>query len=359
MAEKKGVILIPSDIPYYLDHLTVVGAIMNTPLLCVDEKEFQIAKKYYPDIEVSTFEYNDFNPESVIANYDVLFSGDPWDKKVQNIFDELEKKYRKKLRYVFCPHGFSDKGFYFAQCAEKNIDIMLIYGQNMLDLYKHYNIYDTLKNYVIVGNYRKTYFNKHRQFYDKLYQEEIGSHFDKQRPTILYAPTWMDSGNSTYYDVVSNLLDRLPSEFNMIVKLHPKLEEDDVVQFYKIIGKYEKKPNLMFLTDFPPVYTVLAHSDIFIGDMSSVGYDFLSFNKPMFFLNKSKKDSKTDRSLFLYRCGVEIMPEQFDKTFDIISKSLPQDQATYGKIREDVYRYTFGEERPFADIKKDIIKAYS
>ena len=79
----------------------------------------------------------------------------------------------------------------------------------------------------------------------------------------------------------------------------------------------------------------------------------------MFFLNKHKRDAKADKGLFLYRCGVEVLPEQFSGLYKIIEKNLPGDKERFSKVRSDVYQYTFGTERPFADIKADIIKAYN
>jgi CDP-glycerol glycerophosphotransferase (TagB/SpsB family) len=142
----------------------------------------------------------------------------------------------------------------------------------------------------------------------------------------------------------------------MIVKLHPRLELDDTANYYRIVGRYEGLPNVLFLKDFPLVFPLLAHADMYIGDMSSVGYDYLPFNKPMFFLNKQKRNAQTDRGLFLFRCGVEILPEDYPQIYSIIEKSLQLDQENFSKIRQEVYEYTFGEERPFSAIKADILK---
>ena len=116
---------------------------------------------------------------------------------------------------------------------------------------------------------------------------------------------------------------------------------------------------LIFLKDFPLVYPLLAHTDIYLGDMSSIGYDFLPFNKPMFFLNKQKRDPKTDRGLYLFRCGVDIKPDAYPLIYKFIETRLEDDQENFSAIRKEVYDYTFGEERTFADIKADIIAAYN
>src|SRR4029078_13076147 len=116
-------------------------------------------------------------------------------------------------------------------------------------------------------------------------------------------------------------MDQLPPDYNLLVKLHPRLELDEPGLYYHLIGKYEKKPNVLFLKDFPLVYPFLAKASLYMGDMSSVGYYFLPFDRPMFFLNQQKRDSKTDRGLTLFQCGTEIHPDQYKDIHSIIAKA--------------------------------------
>lgn len=355
--EKKGIATISASQLHHVDHLAVISILMDIPILFIDEQDFQLGKKYYPGLKAEKKEEGAMTPEYLISNYDVWFTSDIMKRESFDfVFRKLEEKYRKKLRRVFCPHGFSDKGYYFKFCAQE--DICLIYGQNMLDMFKEFGILDTLRGYVFSGNYRYTYFKGHEEYFANIMEEEIFSHFDKKRPVILYAPTWQDFEQSTtFFDYYHYILDHLPLEFNMIVKLHPMLEMDDPAAYYSIIGKYEKKPNILFIREFPLVYPLLSRSDIYLGDMSSVGYDFLTFNKPMFFLTKPKSEEM--RTPYLFRCGIEITPDHFSKLYQIIEKNIPNDRQNFSDIRSQVYDYTFGPERSFQDIKADIIKAYS
>jgi len=357
--EKKGVGVNPQANIHYTDHLAPICTIMGIPLLFIDELDYELGQKYYPGLHAEKVDYDAFDPEFLISNYDVLFMSDLWDRKTfREKYFHLEMKYQKRLRNVHCPHGFSDKGFYLKKSA--NEDITLIYGENMLDQLKHYQSFDYLNAYVLSGNYRYTYYKKHQKFYEKIVQEEILSQFSEPRPTILYAPTWLDLEESTtFFENSKHILEALPQKYNLIVKLHPRLELDDTVNYYQIVGKHQGKNNIIFLKDFPLVYPLLACSDIYLGDMSSVGYDFLAFNKPMFFLNKQKRDSKTDRGLYLFRCGTEIMPEDFSKLYQIIEENLPSDAERYSKVRQEVYAYTFGAEKPFPQLKAEIIEAYN
>lgn len=357
--EKKGVGLNPSSQIHYTDHLAPICILMGIPLLFIDELDYSLGQKYYPGLQAQKIAYEELTPEYLIKNYDVFFMSDLWDRVTfHEKFGPLEKKYHKTLRHVHIPHGFSDKGFYLRKTA--NEDIPLLYGQNMIDMLKYFDVFQNLQSYVIVGNFRYTYFKKHLNFFNNVVEKEVLSHFKKRAPLILYAPTWQDFEDSTtFYQASSTLIDNLPSDYNMIIKLHPRLELDDTATYYHILGKYEEKPNVLFIKDMPLVYPLLAHTSIYIGDMSSVGYDFLPFNKPMFFLNKQKRDAQTDRGLYLFRCGVEILPEQYAEIYKIMEKSLPTDREKFGAIRSEVYEYTFGKERPFEEIKQEIINAYS
>jgi CDP-glycerol glycerophosphotransferase (TagB/SpsB family) len=358
--EKKGVGINPSSQIHYTDHLAVICILMDIPLLFLDPLDYQLGSRFYPGLKSLEMAYEEFSPEYLVENYDVLFMSDLWDQKTFNErFGPLEAEYGKVMRHVHVPHGYSDKAFYLKKCA--NEDITLIYGQNMIDMLKLNKVFEQIKGrYVISGNYRYTYFKQHQTFYDEVMRTEVLNHFEKpSQPFILYAPTWLDLEESTsFFEAYNGILGQLPKEYNLIVKLHPRLELDDTALYYHIVGQYEHQPNILFLKDFPLVYPLLSHAHIYLGDMSSVGYDFLPFNRPMFFLNQQKRNPALDRGLYLFRCGVEIMPEQYDKIYSIIEKSLPNDSEQFSQIRSQVYDYTFGEERPFDAIKADIIAAY-
>jgi CDP-Glycerol:Poly(glycerophosphate) glycerophosphotransferase len=354
--EKKGAGVNQHSQIHYNDHLAVICVLMDIPLIFTDSVQNDLCKRHYPGLKTIALDFQEMSPEYLIANFDVLFLSDLWDKQdFHEKFGPLEKKYKKTLRHVHCPHGFSDKGFYLKKCA--NEDVALLYGQNMIDQLKHHHVFNDLKNYVLVGNYRYTYFKLHQDFYRKLIQDEVLDRFAKKQPVILYAPTWMDiEESSTFFDAYTHILGKLPDHFNMIVKLHPRLELDDMVNYYRIVGQFEKKPNILFLKDFPLVYPLLAHTDIYLGDMSSIGYDFLPFNRPMFFLNKQKGNPKTDRNLFLFRCGIDIAPDQYPNLYKTIESHLKDD---FTNIRNEVYSYTFGQEKTFPEIKSDIVTAYN
>ena len=357
MIEKKCVAINYAAHSHYNDHLVPISTLMEIPLLVLEQIDYDQCKKYYPDANVVLVDFDEFNPEYLISNYDALFMSDLWDRDVfKEKFFSLEKKYKKKLRNVHVPHGFSDKGFYLRKAAKE--DITLVYGQNMIDLFYHEGVLNQLNQYVITGNYRYTYYKKHKKFFDELIEKEILSHFKEKKKIIFYAPTWMDlEESSSFFDCASAVLDSLPEAYNIIVKPHPQLELDNTTLYYQILGKYHKHPRIFFLTDFHLIYPILNIADIYLGDMSSIGYDFLVFNRPMFFLNKDNRNPKKDRRSYLFNCGIDIKKNQFSSLYDIIEANLHDDSKNFKNLRAEVYEYTFGQEQSFEEIKSNILKA--
>ena len=355
MDDFKAVAVNQSSHLHYNDHLAPIAIILGIPLMLIDEETYDLTRKFYPELDVQKVDFADFTPEYLIQNFDALVMSDLWDRKVFKVkFDALERKYNKTLRNVHVPHGFSDKGFYLRKAA--NEDITLVYGENMLDQFKSEGVFEDLNQIVRVGNYRYTYYLKHQDFFNQLAVDEIISKFPVNQKIMLYAPTWVDlEESSTFFDSYNYILDSCPNNLNLIVKLHPQLELDDTGLYYQIMGKYANHPNIQFVTQFPLIYPLLYYTDIYLGDMSSIGYDFLIFDRPMFFLNKHKREA-SDRRLLLAKAGVTIFPENYNELYTIIDKSLEKDYSL-SNIRKELYRYTFGDDIAFDVIKKNIILA--
>ena len=125
-----------------------------------------------------------------------------------------------------------------------------------------------------------------------------------------------------------------------------------------LVEKHQMDERICFIVDFPPIYPLLKAADLYIGDFSSIGYDFLSFNKPMFFLNQTRRDVKKDPGLFLYQCGIEITPDFYEKIYEIIQKELSQDQALFSDIRKKIDEYTFTPLITKETLKKTIESCY-
>ncbi|MGK5594503.1 MAG: CDP-glycerol glycerophosphotransferase family protein [Parachlamydiaceae bacterium] len=355
----KGVAVNPLGQKQFLDHLAPLASCLNIPYLFHDEAEASQAECLYPHLKTIYLPHEDFNPEYLIAHFDCLFMSDQWNRHVfREKFLPLEKKYRKTIRNVHCPHGFSDKGFYLRGCAFE--DICLVYGQNMLDLLDEWGVRRELENPILCGNFRYAFYQKHKEFYDSLMNESIFGQLPKHRPTLLYAPTCLDLEESTSFFVAAPiLLKNLPDDYNMIVKPHPRLEQDDPAAYYHILSLYEGQENILFLRDMPLIYPLLNEIDIYIGDMSSIGYDFLAFNRPLFLLNQQKRDPAWDRGLFLFRCGTSVSPDDYSRLYQIIDHALPFDEKHFSSIRQETYQYTFCNQCSLNDFNEKIYRLIS
>ncbi|NGX47844.1 MAG: hypothetical protein K1000chlam3_01229, partial [Chlamydiae bacterium] len=103
------------------------------------------------------------------------------------------------------------------------------------------------------------------------------------------------------------LLLKAPKEFSLFVKLHSNLYQ----QFPEEIATL-KKEGVQLIEDFPPIYPLLAKMDLYIGDMSSIGYDFLAFKRPMILLAPSE----------LTKVGRYVPLEEYSQLFTICAEEL-------------------------------------
>ena len=191
-------------------------------------------------------------------------------------------------------------------------------------------------------------------------QQKILKKLGSIQKIVLYAPTWKDCENSSSFEgAISHLVENLPESWGLIVKLHPHLLSNQEEKNRALLHKYEMHERVLFLEDFPPVYPLLQVADIYVGDLSSIGYDFLGFNKPMFFLNSQNREAKTDLGLYLYQCGIEIRPDQYPFLYDIIKENLKEDASRFKSIREKINDYTFAPTTSETALKKEILSSYN
>jgi hypothetical protein len=333
-----GVIYGPFE--HHLDHLAAFCSLMGVPLVVTEEDLRQKALLYYPDLEVLHWDSLE-TPFEVVKSFDIVFYSTP-----RILFDEVffiaEATLKKKIRTVWLPHGNSDKGHasYFME-GLKDEKTLLVYGQKMIDFISQKLI--QTPHCIPIGNYRLAYYRRHKHFYDAWMEKlKLPSKF------ILYAPTWQDEENSSsFFDVAQFLIEEFPADEFLVIKLHPNLEKEIGVQ--QLILQNEHRSNVCFLTGFTPVYPILERSTAYLGDMSSVGYDFLSFNRPMFFYNPAKREA-SDPGLYLHRCGHTLGLTQTSQTFRRMRQEGDQSHLT--QLRQETYTYTFGEDRPWSLIRE-------
>jgi teichoic acid glycerol-phosphate primase len=322
---------------HHLDHIATLCATLDIPLMVTEEEIEKQAKLYYPQLVTFLLSYL-VAANHLVQNYDIIITAMPVDM-FDSLFFLAKKLSRKHPLTIWCPHGNSDKGYdsFFMSALNKE-KILLVYGNKMLDFFKSKNALSPTAHVITVGNYRHEFYHKHKSFYQKKLHSQITSKLLPNRPTYLYAPTWEDHEKaSSFHAAIPYLLESLPSEINLIVKFHPNTLLEETLKIKKLFWKYEHAPNVLFLEHFPLIYPLLDFVDIYIGDTSSIGYDFLTFKKPMFFLNVQEKIPERP----LYQCGSLISQEEFPSVYTCIERHLKTDAAAFSKKREQMYAYTF------------------
>ncbi len=314
---------------HLLDHIAPLACLLQMPLITTEARNDQLARKFYPQVESRNIFDLEFKLHEIAEEFDALFECKYWAPHLKTLFKNL---YKKDMRLIFCPHGQSDKGFQVPLLAPyATQDIVLIYGQLLKNMLQELGIWDSILHPIFIGNYRFAFYQKHRAFYDDLAEREIFSKLDPRKKNLLYAPTWCDADQaSSFFEMSCKILSQIPSTWNLLVKVHPLLEQRDPAHFYSIASLIDKTPNALLIDEFPPVYPILSRVDAYLGDFSSVGYDFLTFQKPMFFL-PSKQPAR------LRSCG-----ELFDP--------LKLSDNSYAEKQKALYSLAFGDS--FADIEK-------
>jgi hypothetical protein len=300
-----------SDI-HLLDHIAPLASLLQIPLIVTEELNAELGARYYPDVEIQYWPDLEHRLGEICEQYDALIECKYWQPHLKYLFQTL---YKKKMHLIFCPHGFSDKGTQTPLLAPyATQDAALLYGPRHFEMLKTLNALPPL--YIFVGNYRLTYSQKHPLL------------LPKKGKTVLYAPTWRDADQSTsFFDYGAKVIQELPNDWNLILKPHPLLEQRDPAQFYRLTALGEKKENVLLLNNFPPVYPVLSIADIYLGDASSVGYDFLYFNRPLYFF-------PSKQNLPLHRAGKVIDPT---KNLYLQMDVKPKDQTAF---YEEVFGYS-------------------
>ena len=330
---------INGPLEHHLDHLAPFCSLMQIPLVLTDEDLLQKARLYYPDLELLQWDCLEA-PFEIVRSFDTIFYSTP-----RCMFDEVffiaEATLGKKIKTIWLPHGNSDKGHASVLMEGlKEEETLLVYGPKMIDFLKNKNVF---RPFISLGNFRFEYYRRHKKFYDSLIQKLALP----PMKTILYAPTWQDGENSTsFFQAARALIKQLHSDVLLLIKLHPNLEKD--IRVLQFVLQNEAHPNIRFLSGFTPVYPILDKADLYLGDFSSVGYDFLTFNRPMFFFNPTGRDP-SDPGLYLHRCGQILHHGQ-------IFNMLTHDQSHLTQVRETTYAYTFGKSVSWDLVQQEIIQ---
>lgn len=277
----KACAIIPKNAFHYLDHLAPLCFYLDIPILTDGEMTYELAKKYYPQTKTL---YEQIDLVELPKKYDLFFvTNKSTSVKLQIVFASVG--YTDK-RFCHVPHGQSDKGLKnrYLISAESQ-DIALVYGKRQRDLLEKLGVAKTTGHIITMGNLRRAFYLEHKDFYDQFVQEEILSGFPKKRPILLYAPTWKDlENNSSLEKHMKEVLHLADQHYNVIIKLHPQLENDLPAHTNYLLETAKEHEHLLVLFDFPLIYPLLEIVDIYLGDGSSINYDFLYYRTKLYFI---------------------------------------------------------------------------
>ena len=117
--------------------------------------------------------------------------------------------------------------------------------------------------------------------------------------------------------------------------------------------RYKERNNVQVLTHYPLVFPLLKRTDIYLGDFSSIGYDFLAFNRPMFFFDSTERIKDRSHSTYLHQCGTLIPEKAYSTLYNYLEKCLEKDEQ-FHSIRKEVYFDAFGKEKGFETIFSEV-----
>lgn len=337
----------------YIDHTAPLCAMLGIPLL-MDQPYVKILfESYYPDLQC---QLRSWTVETLVRDYSTVlypFRPEPSFRTVilQKQAEEPHNSlWFNETEFIYHLHGCSDKGYHSNWITPSShfldVDQILFYGARMIDIFKDNGVLDKLRGYSLVGNYRRIYYERHREHFKKLAKVLVFRHFEKEQPTLIYAPSWNDpEGSCSFFNCYESVLNNLPAHFNLIVKLHPylllKTDDYDPTPLKTLLKQYEERGNIQMVQDLPFVYPLLEQCVGYIGDFSSISYDALSYSLPLFFLNHLKRDVQ-DSGAHILRCGTNIDPSELNQLYPKIEAAL--DGHAYQRVQEETYTYAFGKD---------------
>lgn len=337
---------------HYLDHLIPLCDLLNIPLLLDSYSCYLLVQKYYPPIELILI--NKRNYLTYINQFDLFFVSDKYTSST--IQSSYEAIFNTTKHFFYCPHGNSDKGFINSNICQLTFhNLSLIYGEQMRSRIHKRGLSSQFYSLVTTGNLRKRFYKKYQSFFTNIIKNDLQLPTDSQY-TFLYAPSWKDiEDSSSFFTICKYLIEHISPRNHLIIKIHPLLLTYHLGYVTHICEKYKNKKNIQFINDNPLIYPLLEHIDIYLGDISSVGYDFLFFNRPMFFFDTRMNPPIESKSLF--QCGIEVPSQHFKNPYPFIFSRLEENQKK-SIIRKKMYNSVFAKDLSDNELKQNIVKAY-
>lgn len=300
----------------FLDHIMPLVDHWQIPLVCTDGWVFNAAKHFYPPAEIILA--NEDNFQKILSGFKTFISVEPC-RLHQNALQFGQFLYQGPNETIAGFHG-NPKKFRNEYWIERYVheDYILVYGQYLIDYLKEKGLLKRHNAQVVIGNLRRSYYLKNQSFFDTI---ALPHHFsNKKRKTVFWAPTWSYPDWSNY----SSLLKKIPDHFQLMLKLHPFMHRLYPENVEQLQNKWAESEQIRILDEIPLIYPFIEYSDYYIGDDSSVAFDFLSMNRP----------------IFLYADREEPWATTVDPKSDLFFKLDQRDPLS--EKRKEAYTYVYG-----------------
>jgi hypothetical protein len=306
----------------HMDHLGPLCALLEIPLIVTDPEVFIAAqsKGITPELDLNL-------SSKSLQQAEAFFYVEPA-KTHASLFQWGSKIFKKRALSFWGWHGNSNKyrdEFWAERGAHE--DALLYYGPFMQDFLNEKGVWDRIPYKIHVGHYRRLF-------------SQINVSLPSNKRKILYAPTWNFPGKqegSPFFEIVESVLEAVPDDVLFIVKPHPYTFALYSKELSELRERYQDQESIFFLEKDASLMHYFPHVEAFVGDYSSVGYDFLFEGKPLYFLAGQKRDP------YLFSCGKEVSPGTLFKELD---RPFPKEYLERGK---ELYTYCFGERQPTID----------
>lgn len=315
--------IIPTPHLSYLDHLAPLCHVLKIPLFTNDSWIAICAQHFYPQLEVIQ------GDSAVLSEQRTFCTVEPsrlHPSAIQFGAEVVQTQHQTIAGFHGNPAKFQED-FWIERYA--NEDVVLFYGPYLEHYFKEKNVWKRLKKTVRIGNIRLAYYKQFQSFFDQKVRPFL---FEKQRRrTVFYAPTW----SYPHFHLETCLFKNIPEDYQLLVKFHPYTHRLFPDRIQEVKERYSSD-QIRFIDDIPLIYPILNQVDIFLGESSSIGFDFLAFNRPLFFFGEG-----------LSGCGKTI--EVDEKIYQVLDQS-----DMFSAQRREKYAYVYGEPVAFETIQKEL-----
>ncbi|MEO8485287.1 MAG: CDP-glycerol glycerophosphotransferase family protein [Betaproteobacteria bacterium] len=258
---------------------------------------------------------------------------------------------RDAPRVVYIPHGFSEKRQDWARGTAFQ-DIAVLYGQHAFDQLAAFGVAGYLHHFIVSGNVRRRYHAMHEATF-RVRLAALGLEPRPDLRTVLYAPTWDDAlGSSSFFPAFAAMVRELPTGWRLIAKLHPHLDRHAAT--LDDLARQCRGRDVHLVRGTPLSLPFLDLADAYVGDMSSLAYDFLGSGRPMFFTNAAAGTAADAAGSRLFACGSVVAPDRYGEIYRIIDDAWASDADRFGEARAALERYTHAPERTLEDVAEEM-----